>query len=130
MEKELVPYAEALALKELGFDEPCFGWWFVDEKMLIIEKSKKSISETIIQAPTYSQAFRWFRKKHSLYHRLVSESWETNYEFDTPDIEWDPTKPCWTKYNINGDFSKDKYESDEEVELACLHKLIEIVKGK
>ena len=25
MEKEFIPYTEALALKELGFDEPCFA---------------------------------------------------------------------------------------------------------
>jgi hypothetical protein len=26
MEKDFIPYEESLALKELGFDEPCFGW--------------------------------------------------------------------------------------------------------
>ena len=66
LEKEFVPYTESFELKELGFDEPCFGWWFVDEKMLIIEKSKKSTSENIIQAPLFQQAFRWFREKYKL----------------------------------------------------------------
>jgi len=51
MKNEFVPQEQALALKELGFDEPCFGWWFADEKMLIVEKSNKSTSENIIQAP-------------------------------------------------------------------------------
>jgi hypothetical protein len=27
MEKEFIPYEQALALKELGFDEPCFAWF-------------------------------------------------------------------------------------------------------
>jgi hypothetical protein len=27
MEKEFIPYKQALALKELGFDEPCLGWY-------------------------------------------------------------------------------------------------------
>jgi hypothetical protein len=27
MEKEFIPYEQALALKELGFDEPCFVFW-------------------------------------------------------------------------------------------------------
>ena len=27
MEKEFVKYEQALALKELGFDEPCFKLW-------------------------------------------------------------------------------------------------------
>ena len=27
MEKEFIPYEQALALKELGFDKPCFRWY-------------------------------------------------------------------------------------------------------
>jgi hypothetical protein len=27
MKKEFISYEQALALKELGFDEPCFGYW-------------------------------------------------------------------------------------------------------
>jgi hypothetical protein len=27
MEKEFTPHQEALELKELGFDEPCFGYY-------------------------------------------------------------------------------------------------------
>jgi hypothetical protein len=27
MEKEFIPYEQALALKELGFDEKCFATW-------------------------------------------------------------------------------------------------------
>jgi hypothetical protein len=37
MNREFIPYEQALALKELGFDEPCFGWWFTDEKKQIID---------------------------------------------------------------------------------------------
>ena len=28
MNKEFVPYEESLALKELGFDEPCLAHWY------------------------------------------------------------------------------------------------------
>ena len=27
MNKEFIPYEQALVLKELGFDEPCFGYY-------------------------------------------------------------------------------------------------------
>ena len=27
MDKEFVPYEQSLQLKELGFDEPCFGFY-------------------------------------------------------------------------------------------------------
>ena len=32
MNKEFITYEQALALKELGFDEPCLGWYWYDEK--------------------------------------------------------------------------------------------------
>ena len=32
MEKEFIPYEQALALKELGFDEPCFGYYYASDK--------------------------------------------------------------------------------------------------
>ena len=40
MEKEFVPYEQALALKEFLFDEPCFGYYIYDE--LIIEGRYKN----------------------------------------------------------------------------------------
>jgi len=106
MNKEFVPYQQALELKELGFDEPCFGWWFADEKMLIIEKSKKSTSENIVQAPTFSQAFRWFREKYGIY-----------YSIQIKDGIW-----FFEKWSLSG------FKTYEEAELACLEKLIEIIK--
>ena len=35
MEKEFVSYNEALALKKLGFDEPCLGLYYPDGKFNI-----------------------------------------------------------------------------------------------
>jgi hypothetical protein len=70
IQNNFVPYQIALDMKSIGFDEPCFGWWFADEEMLIIEKSNKSTSENVIQAPIYQQAFRWFREKYELIHWL------------------------------------------------------------
>ena len=35
MQKEFIPYEQALALKELGFDEPCFAVYI--DKTLIME---------------------------------------------------------------------------------------------
>ena len=130
MTQEFIPYEQALALKELGFDEPCFGWWFTDEKMLIIEKSTKSTSENIVQAPLYQQAFRWFREKHNIQGYIYSSTVRGNVE---------KTKQ-FTGYiwNINGidipflstDARDELHDTYEEAELECIKKLIEIVKTK
>ena len=120
MEKEFIPYQTALELKELGFNQPCFGWWFADEEMLIIDKSTKSTSENIIQAPTFSQAFRWFREVYGLHGgNTISTNMWTTFSFYIDDI---PNKnPIATHLDFN---------TPEEAELACLKKLIEIVKNK
>ena len=121
MEEEFVTFEQAVALKELGFNEPCFGWWFVDEVMLIIEKSKKSTSENIIQAPTYSQAFRFFREKYKLegvVQRAENKGW---YKFHIYELY----ENC--KVLISVELEKISFEN---AELECLRKLIKIEKNK
>ena len=59
MNKEFVPYEQALALKELGFDEPCFGYY--DEGGNLYTEMVE-----VLKAPLYQQAFRFFREKHNV----------------------------------------------------------------
>lgn len=133
MNKEFIPYEQALALKELGFNEPCFATY--EFRKLFIGEFQNSLSfelcekTEVFPAPTFSQAFRWFREKHSLqgyiYSTTVRGGKDGKHFSDY----------CW---NINGidrpfmktdarDIEKVTYE---EAELACLIKLIEIVKKK
>ena len=116
MEKEFIPYTEALALKELGFDEPCFGCY--DEKgvfgltVMSIKQYYINIKEDTwnCSAPLYQQAFRWFREKYDLNYVIVkAESWF---------------------YTINGCNTQEGFNTYEEAELACIDKLIELIKNK
>ena len=124
MEKEFIPYTLALALKELGFDEPCFGYYNSngkfktkqDEYELYLICNSKWISPSC-SAPTYSQAFRWFREKYGL---LVNIEKGTNPENYFPVIG-----NVSHRYNPNLWF--DTYE---EAELACLGKLVENAESK
>jgi hypothetical protein len=66
MNKEFIPYEQALALKELGFDEPCLKLWEKTMMFTILvdpSEFKKVVSERYVSAPTYSQAFRWLYQK-------------------------------------------------------------------
>jgi len=115
MKNEFIPYEEALALKELGFNEPCFAsWWndqlvtdYIDQEEIdsLSRPSAMSKNYSYILAPLYQQAFRWFREVHKLelpmYYRARG-------------------------YSIDGAYDT-IIESYEEAELACLRKLIEIV---
>jgi hypothetical protein len=111
MEKEFIPYEQALALKELGFDEPCF-WWYDFEKELRKDRigvnsinSKYFLNGNSCSAPLYQQCFRWFREKYKSKF-ILSEDY----------------------YWIIG-IGQIKVNSYEEAELECLKKLIEMVKG-
>ena len=70
MEKEFIPYEQALALKELGFDEQCLALYDLDGKITIEfvnwKNAKNRKSNYLIATPLYQQAFRWFRKKYGL----------------------------------------------------------------
>jgi hypothetical protein len=121
IEKEFVPYEEALTLKELGFDEPCFAT--IDQTEFVHIKGTEypirgAMDYRTIDLPTFSQAFRWFREKHGLnsfvYHYGKDGILDTIY----------------FAYNINDNLYASDFRTYEEAELACLRKLIEIVKEK
>ena len=129
MEKEFVPYELAIKLKELGFDEPCFAYFNAFNKKLLLDLSNNRTGnddERWISAPTFSQAFRWFREKYNLQHEITSQGPEY----------WLLTVFKTDKVTDNGIFNGKRYELDddldnepksyEEAELACLKKLIEI----
>lgn len=126
IQKEFVPYEEALALKELGFNEPCLSIYDKDsvlQRSLLeypIINSKNGFHEkwNIITAPLYQQAFRWFREKYGL------KSWIQEHTADTFIYEIRPHK--LTDYKEGEIYV---YEVYEEAEIACLKKLIEIQGG-
>ena len=125
MDKEFVTYNQALALKELGFDEPCFKGYTEEYKTLISftnTHTNNSVKNTLptkpFTAPLYQQAFRWFREKYKLHSTITSisqESWQ-----------WHITKPGESLGKL---YNEDFY-TYEEAEQACLDKLIEITKTK
>ena len=131
MEKEFVTYTQAVALKELGFDEPCFGyyytlngkdWKFADEKQYdSLDEFYNIGSKFTISAPLYQQAFRWFREKYNLDKTI--DSWT---EQPMGDVIWDKAY----QYYIHGEAYHPYFKTYEEAELACLIKLIELVKNK
>ncbi len=117
MEKEFVPYELSLELKQLGFDEPCFGW-FTGSYLRIgsVVENKHVQGEDEILAPLYSQAFRWFRhngKVAEIFSQLL------------------PSNKYKWGFKIQGvEGITDGFLTYEEAESACLQKLIEIVKGQ
>jgi len=121
MESLFVPYEIALALKQLGFDEPCFGLWNLNNGKYEVDiigvcKYSKEFKYRQVIAPLYQQVFRWFREKYALYGTIKYG----NNEFDKSIYLF----PC-----VNGVIvGNDSFKTQEEAELECLKKLIEIIK--
>ena len=131
MEKYFANYNQSLALKELGFDKPCFGAYDThkgDEWLLNIKSEfyydQFSNKNKACIAPLKSQVFEWFREKHGLW---VSFGYD---EDESEELYWyvDKILEC----GIGRLFFHDliEYYTYEEAESACIDKLIEIIKLK
>jgi hypothetical protein len=122
MEKQFIPYEQALALKELGFDLPClfdYNRWNTERlNDSYFNYVNYNVREGSVSAPLYQQAFRWFREKHNLKGHIEA----VEYLDETPDTYH------WCVFDkFNSGYDQLTYE---EAELECLKKLIEIVKRK
>jgi hypothetical protein len=121
MEKEFIPYEQAVALKELGFDEKCLSCYLYEVETFSWELNYQISNNSIpwiISAPLYQQAFRWFREKHKL---------------DSYHIE--PTKDshgdrCYGVMGLRTAIFNGRFDSYEEAEVECLKKLIQITNEK
>ena len=120
MKKEFIPYEQALDLKQLGFDESCFLCYSKEGELSNAMTLNKTELNDIgfILAPIYQQAFKFFREKYGLIsyvHPLA--------------LLQDTKKWCYEITNFESSWDEDSdLHTPEEAELACLNKLIEIVK--
>jgi hypothetical protein len=134
MERDFLEYTEALKLKELGFDEPCFGYYEPNKKFKYINwetfkdfpyLAKNSEWQDLCGAATFSQAFRWFREKHgwisNVWTICISTDGITSFEYAIDTLN----DLGVSQYRENF-----PYKTYEEAELDCLKELIEIVKEK
>jgi hypothetical protein len=128
MNKEFIPYEQALELKELGFNEHCIAYYTIFQDKLIfsytaiydsgneyidlVTNDNPSNSKEFATAPLYQQAFRWFREKYKLYSYIESRG------------------VGYVHYVMIENVQYSEHKTYEEAELACLKKLIEIAKNK
>ena len=126
MEKEFIPYEQALALKELGVDEICLAYYDENKEHYYFISSYLNINDdnvnTIVLAPLYQQAFRCFEETYGLFVDRktmcsVNEMMGMDYYIRSINGTWQVEFPA--------DYSEfDFYKANT----ACLKKLIEIVK--
>ena len=127
MEKEFVTYDQALALKELGFDEPCLAFWDGKNTDAFYFNNISDASGDYVPfqkhdrlkwfgAPLKQQVFRWFREKYG-YWSYIKEATKGTCRFNIEKFD--------EKF-----FNSGLFGSYEDAESACIDKLIEMVKKK
>lgn len=82
MEKEFVPYEQALILKELGFDEPCFGYYDKDDKSFELLKYFNYNTLKCISRPLYQQAFKFLLTLVNK-DKSFTNKWKVSYDEDS-----------------------------------------------
>ena len=112
MESLFCPYKQSLALKELRFEEPCMRGWDKNGKIWYHPDS-----DIVLDNPTFSQAFRFFREKYGLHYIICK-----NIQMDGYGYREVILLP-YMEENENTIF-----KTYEEAEVECLVKLIEIAK--
>ena len=124
MSKDFIPHQEALELKELGFDEPCFGYYLCKNSAFGVELELTTnwidllpYDSSSCKAPLYQQAFRWFREKYNIKSYIL------------PQLINEVERYTFKLVNNKVELKVLVYDTYEEAELACLIKLIEIVKN-
>jgi hypothetical protein len=143
MEKYFVPYQESLELKKLGFDEECICTYSEHDRKLsrcpshnmedlpILDEpyfwKNSEIHKTNITAPTWEQAFKFFRDKYDSHHSIM------RLPQGAIDAAKGKLKKYWfvSKDDLNPPIPKHcdgKSDTYEEARLECLKQLIKIVK--
>ena len=122
MEQNFVTHDQALALKELGFDEPCFAY-FKDEEFQypnLYEPFKNSEQKSwFVTAPLKQQAFKWFRDKYNI-HGIVAYYGKNQWFIEVLDY----------KGNELIQIEDNTFWSYGEAESICIDKLIQIIKER
>jgi hypothetical protein len=140
MEEQFIPYPLALRMKQLGFDEPCFGYYDGNHNLQFMYNGKPEcfsdrrmgvsgcMSVGWTSAPLWQQAFSWFRKNHDYAGSVIRDEESPN------ELLWCTVITETTLYEGEGTISLgiscDTYKSYEEAQLACLEELIKIVELK
>ena len=121
MEKQFIPYEQALELKGLGFKN---NWNFKEyDTMGYLQHTGLLDSHKLeaIDAPLWQQAFDWFREKYYLSGEIYFYNGKWHF-----DIEENINSSSGGAFTTSKEQAGDTYQ---EARLECLKKLIELCKN-
>lgn len=138
MKNQFVTYEIALKLKELGFDEECFAYWYGEGDLIYCNSSSNGVypfktqrdDDDSATAPLWQQVEQWFRVKYNICVVIQCVNWRLGKQFEGYLCKFQ-TKEMIDK----GDYSKYIYLSDlfityEETREYIILKAIELCQNK
>lgn len=133
MEKQFIPYRLAIILKVLGFDGGCFGVFQnknlnYNQYNISLLRQMNLIGDDCL-APTWEQAFTWFRSKHRLEGLILPQQYamvdEDGARYFIAVIKYHVDNMGMEElFNSTNKETMQHYLSYEDGRLACLEKLI------
>ena len=122
-----IPYEEAKELKELGFDEECFGRYSHSQSSLIYcFILNHNLNQSFQSAPLWQQAFDFFNEKYGIfvyYTPAVPTSFIPNIHFSKEE------GLKYKSFEMGKFFGRRTFDTFEEAQLETLRKLIELIKN-
>jgi len=126
MEKEFCTYEQALAIKELGFDELCFGYYIETGEWVpasysiqgTVYPSNSDLLPEWTSAPLKQQVLKFFREKYNITQNIAKDGSLAK-------------EGIWA-YTIVADmiYFDDGFKTYEAAEDVCIDKLIELTKKR
>jgi hypothetical protein len=125
MKDLFVLYEQTIELKELGFDNPCFGYYGENQKLIWksgyapwTNSELNLVDNYFTAAPLKQQVFKWFREKYNIIGLIEGG-------FDMTNIF---TYCIWEGFKDK--IYDDYYGTYEEAEDVLINVLIDKVKNK
>lgn len=122
MKKEFVPYDLSLQLKEMGFKDKCFGFYY-NKKFIYTHELSPIVGDGVVDAPLWQQVFDWFRYV-MLLDNFITPYWFIDGEYKVKKYTYS-IEPS-NRFDEYFDCDSDQYDTYEEARLECLKKLLSI----
>jgi len=126
MHKEFIPYEQALSLKELGFEKDCLGWYSKDGSFY---EGNMTVHHGLLFAPLYQQSFNWFLDNYGLFAETTLWGDGIGYMSSIKEIKQEEFKVVYDLGLATPNRGLPNWDRNLE-SLACLKKIIEIVKSR
>jgi hypothetical protein len=139
MEKLFIPYKLALRLRNLGFIEPCFGYYDGNHNFnYMFEGKPEDFSNTRFplgnpvgwtSAPLFQQAFKWIWERYHLSYNIFD--WYDDFEVII--TEWTLTEDRITHefpQRSDVEYPTNRFDTYDRAEYAVLERMIEMVEQK